>query len=152
MLGWLRRLFRRREATYVPVPATITVTHGAGSGPGAVVIHGRGLPDGYVPPSGSLTPPVGLNAVGQPCVAYPRSRENMGIPDLENRFRYHPPQTEQRRQAHETVRSGLLTTAERLDELLPDGREKSLAVTKLEEAMFWANAALARQPDDAGGQ
>jgi hypothetical protein len=27
----------------------------------------------------------------------------------------------------------------------PPGREKALAITKLEEAMLWANAAIARQ-------
>lgn len=35
-------------------------------------------------------------------------------------------------------------TASVLDEELPDSREKSLAVTKLEEAAFWANAAIQR--------
>jgi hypothetical protein len=38
--------------------------------------------------------------------------------------------------------------AEHVDALVPDGREKSLALTKIEEAMFWANAGIARQPDD----
>lgn len=136
MLGWLRRRSRRREATYLPLSLSTTTY----TGPGAVVIHSPGMSDGYDPPSGSLAPPVD-----------PGNGENMSIGELKNRFRYHPPQTEQRRQAHETVRSGLLTTAERLYELLPDGREKSLAITKLEEAMFWANAALARTPDAGEG-
>lgn len=72
----------------------------------------------------------------------------MSIPDLENRFRYHTPTTDARRQAHETVRNNCLQLATLLDGLLPDGREKSTAITNLEQVMFWANAGLARQPDD----
>lgn len=63
--------------------------------------------------------------------------------DLENRFTYHPPNDE-RAATHNVIRTLLLATAERFDSQLPDGREKSLALTKLEEAMFWANAAIAR--------
>ncbi|HEY2763390.1 MAG TPA: hypothetical protein VGJ13_05170 [Pseudonocardiaceae bacterium] len=74
----------------------------------------------------------------------------MGIPDLDNRFSYHAPLTEGRRHAHETVRQECRDLAGLLDGLLPDGREKSTAITNLEQVMFWANAALARQPD-AGG-
>ena len=75
----------------------------------------------------------------------------MDLADLRNRFNYHPPLTEDRREAHGTCRAVLLDAAQVLDKLAPDCREKSLAITKLEEAMFWANAALARQTDDAGG-
>jgi hypothetical protein len=41
----------------------------------------------------------------------------------------------------------MLYAAQFVDRICPDGREKSTAITKLEEAMFWANAAIARQED-----
>jgi hypothetical protein len=61
-----------------------------------------------------------------------------------HRFAFHPATTEEKRAAHGSVRELLWNAADRLDRQLPDGREKSLAITKLEEAMFWANAAIAR--------
>lgn len=64
--------------------------------------------------------------------------------DLANRFNYHPPLTEERKRQHERVRQYLLQMAEEFEQSLPDGREKALVLTKLEEAMFWANAAIAR--------
>ncbi|MGW5673950.1 Acb2/Tad1 domain-containing protein [Streptomyces sp. NPDC003860] len=65
--------------------------------------------------------------------------------ELAHRFHYHPPATEERRAAHESVREACQRLAEQIDALCPDGREKSLAITQVEQAMFWANAALARQ-------
>jgi hypothetical protein len=64
--------------------------------------------------------------------------------DLTRRFSYHPADTQEKREAHEHVRAACLTLSLQLDELLPDGREKSLAITNLEQTMFWANAAVAR--------
>lgn len=63
--------------------------------------------------------------------------------DIENRFGYHAP-TGNKGPKHDHVRRTLQTVAETLNSYLPEGREKSLAVTHLEEAMMWANAAIAR--------
>jgi hypothetical protein len=64
--------------------------------------------------------------------------------DLENRFEYHPPQNPETVSAHERVRSVAGNTAEFFNIVLPECREKALAMTKIEEAMFWANASIAR--------
>lgn len=65
--------------------------------------------------------------------------------ELRNRFAYHPPKTPERSEDHQKIRSECSIFAGMLDHVLPEGREKSLAMTKLEEVMFWANAAIARQ-------
>jgi hypothetical protein len=59
-------------------------------------------------------------------------------------FDYHPPSTDVVRGQHEQVRASLKSAAMFLAKMTPAGREQSLALTKLEEAMFWANAAIAR--------
>lgn len=65
--------------------------------------------------------------------------------DLENRFSFHPANTEEKKQAHETIRNTCLRVAIDLNTIVPEGREKSLAITKLEEVMYWANAGIARK-------
>jgi len=67
----------------------------------------------------------------------------MSFEDMKNRFNYHPP-TDHKVLGHEAVRADVFNVADSWDRNLPEGREKSLAITKLEEAMFWANAAIAR--------
>ena len=65
--------------------------------------------------------------------------------DIEHRFAFHAATTDEKRDAHTSVRQSCRRLADYLNENLPDGREKALAMTKLEEVMFWGNAALARQ-------
>jgi len=68
--------------------------------------------------------------------------------DIERRFSYHPPSTGEVVAAHQEVRTACSDVATRFNATLPEGREKALALTKLEEAMFWANAAIARNPSN----
>lgn len=71
----------------------------------------------------------------------------MDSEDITNRFGYHPPKSTARVKDHEFVRDTLEVVAHKLNSLLGEGREKSTCITKLEEAMFWANASLARAHD-----
>lgn len=69
--------------------------------------------------------------------------------EIENRFRYHPPKTDSRRQKHNAVTEQCLSLAKALRDTCPPGRGLSTALTKLEEARMWANQALAcDSPDD----
>lgn len=68
----------------------------------------------------------------------------MATPDLDKRFTYHPP-TPERRRLHEQVREGSFILAQVFDAVLPESREKALALTSLEEALMWANACIARR-------
>lgn len=71
----------------------------------------------------------------------------MPTKEIDDRFRHHPPKDENTVKAHEEARANVRWVAGKFDEELPAGREKSLAITKLEEALFWANAAIARAGD-----
>jgi hypothetical protein len=63
--------------------------------------------------------------------------------DLLKRFTYHAPKGNQA-QRYEKMREWGLHVASFIQENCPDSREKSLAITKLEEAIMWANASIAR--------
>lgn len=64
--------------------------------------------------------------------------------DIERRFTYHRPEG-QKITAHDDVRIIFKRIAQDLNEMVPDGREKALLYTKLEEAANWAHAAIARE-------
>lgn len=61
---------------------------------------------------------------------------------IEKNFTYHQPK-EGQPEKYQEIRSYAFGFALLINDLCPDGREKSLAMTKLQEAVMWANAAIA---------
>lgn len=64
--------------------------------------------------------------------------------NINNRFSYHKPDTAEKQELHELIRSKCKELGHLLNDSLPACRESSLAITNLEQTMFWANAAVAR--------
>lgn len=64
---------------------------------------------------------------------------------IEHNFLYHPPAVATGA-AHAEVRAKARELADLIDRTLPPaaGREKACAITKVEEAMFWACAGITR--------
>lgn len=62
---------------------------------------------------------------------------------IENNFKYHAPKDGQP-EKYEALRAKAKELAYLIEELVPSGREKSLAMTNLEQSVFWANAGIAR--------
>ena len=62
---------------------------------------------------------------------------------IDHNFKYHTP-SPRKIQLHNDVREFGKEFAELINGLCNEGREKSLAITKVEEAVMWANAAIAR--------
>lgn len=69
--------------------------------------------------------------------------------ELMNRFMYHPARTLEVQDQHTRIREASALFASLVVSLTPVSREQSLAITKIEEAMMWANAAIARDPANA---
>lgn len=64
---------------------------------------------------------------------------------LAHRFQFHPADAQNTQDAHQRIRQVCLDAANAIVETTGEmSREQSLSITKLEEAMFWANAAIAR--------
>lgn len=74
----------------------------------------------------------------------------MNCNDLANLFAYHPA-NDARKTLHEKLRSDVRTLAVSFNADLPESREKSLAITYLQTALMFANAAVAihDQTEDA---
>jgi len=62
---------------------------------------------------------------------------------IDNNFMYHAP-TPSSLDKYTQLRSEGKALAETINALVPESREQSLAITKLEEVIMWANAGVAR--------
>ena len=82
-------------------------------------------------------------------VSYKKATSEEGQAELERRFNYHAPEDYQL-EHYKEVRRLAKELAYGLMVMCPESREASLALTHLEQAVFWANAAIARNPEEAG--
>jgi hypothetical protein len=74
----------------------------------------------------------------------PYTPDPQTLAQIDAAFKYHPPK-EGQPERYAEIRAEARLLALRLVKLCPPGRERSLALTKLEEAVMWANAAIARE-------
>jgi hypothetical protein len=65
------------------------------------------------------------------------------VAQINNNFQYHAPKPGQP-EIYSELRARGKDLALLISGLVPNSRERSLALTKLEEAIFWANAGIAR--------
>lgn len=63
--------------------------------------------------------------------------------EIEKRFTYHPPKLDQAERYVE-IRNTAKAFAELIVAKTPPSREQALGLTNLEQAVMWANAAIAR--------
>lgn len=61
---------------------------------------------------------------------------------IQNTFTYHRPFGDQP-QRYEQIRANAKVLAMSIQESCPESREKSLALTRLQQAVMWANASIA---------
>lgn len=67
----------------------------------------------------------------------------MDIKDIQSRFTYHP-SNEEKDKKYQQLRLQFLNLAILMDELCPDSREKSLAMTDLENSLMWIDKGISR--------
>lgn len=63
--------------------------------------------------------------------------------DIDRNFTYHAPKPGQP-ERYASIRAKAKELAELIDVQCPQSRERSIAMTNLEQSVFWANAAIAR--------
>jgi hypothetical protein len=74
----------------------------------------------------------------------------MTTEQIENTFTYHKPFGDQP-ERYETIRNQAKLMAFAIQNSCPESREKSLALTNLQQAVMWANASIAINETDPHG-
>ena len=99
-------------------------------------------------PQLSSTPPTSKRSEAPPP---PAPRDRPAKPEapeyseqLEKAFKHHPPANDDVVRRHEAVRAAALQFAQEITNNVPQSKERNVAIERIEEAMFWANAGIAR--------
>ena len=82
--------------------------------------------------------------MGEPTLISGSDKSQQLSKELESRFTYHMPKHGQA-EIYQEIRDRAKGLAYYFEIQCPESREKSLAITKLEETVMWANAAIARR-------
>lgn len=77
-----------------------------------------------------------------PKVSIPNYTDSFVTQEIEKSFTYHRPNDSQIPR-YEVLRQASKNLALLITELVPPGRERSTAITKLEESTMWANKGIA---------
>lgn len=73
--------------------------------------------------------------------------EFMEATDFEDNFTYHAPHGTQA-ERYERIRAGAKKYAKFADSMTPNSAEKTIALRKLQEVVFWLNASIAINESD----
>ena len=72
-------------------------------------------------------------------------RDRIPNEELRIRFTYHPPKDTGQQAKYEVLRGNGFTLTQVINEICPASYERDEALKRVEEAIMWANAALARR-------
>lgn len=87
--------------------------------------------------------PFKIDEVGNEYINHLLKKINMTAAEIENNFTYHPP-SQLQKEKYEALRNEAKELAHHINLWCPTSAEATLAIRKLEEAIMWANAAIAR--------
>jgi hypothetical protein len=84
------------------------------------------------------------------CKNFDQEVKKMRADCFEENFTYHAPFGDQP-ERYTQIRAAARVFAEYIAETAPDSEERTLALRKIQEAVFWANASIAVNEVDLGG-